>query len=116
MPALSFEALVGSEEMATIRLRGDPGEFFGVQIAAAKFFFDLTLLRIPIDMVLLLGIDPNLNIGVGVLDAAGSGAVTFPIPPLQELWGMGLPLQAVALNPATFFGRWTNVRDLLIVP
>jgi hypothetical protein len=116
MPALAFDSLAGSEQAVPIGVIGDPNQLFAVQTAATKFFFDLTDLQIPIDMVLLLGINPNVGLGGGVLDANGVGVLPLQIPATPSLWGMSLPLQAMVLDPTTFTGRWTNVRDLVIVP
>jgi hypothetical protein len=115
MPALDFVQLAASEKTTTLTIGGDPVTFYFVQLAFTKDFVDVTSFGVPVDMVLLLSIPEVLLIGNGLIGASGSAVFGLPLPPSADLWGNALPLQVLTVSLSAR-GRWTNVRDLLIVP
>jgi hypothetical protein len=119
MPRLSGEIMAGSEQPTALTLTADNGALFALQLGLVRDFLDLSLFGLPFDMSMLLGLTPQFTLTVGVIDQGGFTDIAFPIPPDATLWGSAIPIQAIVFNiplPPGIAARFTNGRDLLIVP
>jgi hypothetical protein len=112
MPNLMFPIAAAAEKTVTTAIRGDAGSAYVVLLGFGKAFLDLSGGGL-IDMVML--VDANLLIlHAGAIPLGGLDEVGLQLPADTQLWGLHVPLQGLTLTPTR--GRFTNVRDLVIMP
>lgn len=98
------------------RLTSNPGDAFVVLYSLTTGFYDLRPL-IPVDMVLLLGIESlQQALFSGVVDARGEARFAVPVPAAPELWGLTLNTQALTVGLRTPPGRFSGTQRVVLAP
>lgn len=114
MPTLSFTRAAGSGKPLRFTVAGLPGSPFVLWLGTRKAFVDHSA-TLPLDMVLLL--DPGaVNLRVDLIPRDGLATFDFPMPDRSTYWGASVPFQGLVFDLPRLVGRWTNVRDLVVLP